>query len=92
MKHTIDSLDYLKVIIIKELSRLDETPKEYLNEAGKAAREAYAAVLWHLYFHDDIKSLRESKEFKELLEIQGKDKEYYRILRVVFDALDRKEE
>lgn len=88
MSKKLTSISDLNEIMYRRWSTLDEVDSKYLNDAGIAAKEAYRAVIWHLAFHDSLDSLRSDEEFMNLINISGKDYEYYKILRMVYRALE----
>ena len=44
-------------------NELNNISSEYLNDAGKAALEAYKTIQWHLMFHSSMESLKYDEEF-----------------------------
>lgn len=62
---------------------------KYLNSAGKARMEAFQSLLWLMNFMNDLKDLYESNELKDLINVKGKHREYYKTIKIVTNAIGK---
>lgn len=79
----INNFKDLEKVCSNRYNELNKINEEYLNEAGKAAKESWKTVLWHLMFHDSFNSLIEDEEFSNLINKPDQHPEYYKIVRDV---------
>ncbi len=70
-------------------NELNNIIPEYLNDAGKAALDAYKTIQWHLMFHGSMESLKDDEEFMNIINISGKHPEFYKIVRQVNRVVER---
>lgn len=79
----IKDIQDLQKVVVNYEARLSVIEEEYLSDAGKAALEAYRAIHWYACFAERLTDLITNEDYLNLLEIDGKHPEYYRILRKV---------
>ena len=85
----IKTINDLNKVCYDRWSDLNSIDHNYLSDAGKAAMEAYKAAIWYFAFHDTMNSLSHDSEFMNLVNIEGKHPEYYRILRKINRAVSK---
>lgn len=85
----IKNIEDLIRVCNDKCNELNTISPEYLSDAGKAALEAYKTIQWHLMFHSSMESLKYDEEFMNIINIQGKHPEFYKIVRRVNRVIEK---
>ena len=79
----------LESILDKEIAKLMDISPAYLNDAGKAALEAYKAANWYCGFYENLRGLLADENFMDLVNISGKHPEYYNVIKKINRAIEK---
>jgi hypothetical protein len=85
----IKNIEELIRVCNDKWNELKNISPEYLNDAGKAALDAYKTIQWHLMFHGSMESLKDDEEFMNIINIPGKHPEFYKVIRRVYRAIEK---
>ena len=85
----INSFSSVKSLVLDRWSEMSNMSPGYLSDKGKAAMEAYRSIYWHMSFHDNFETLVTDEEFNNLINIPGKDPEFYRIIRMLNRKIEK---